>query len=112
MLFFVAIAGAVAAGCLIARLVEFTMRWIKSRINQLLANRRAKKVAVMEVSTLIDGCSNRVSLDQFNNMDYAVVTIDDDGDVLGDVEFYEDTSFGDVEVERMMGREGMVVIEG
>ena len=113
-----AIASVVALGCLIAYAVVLTFRWLKNKIKEKLTQKNAKKVAVADLSEMIDSCENKMSLSDLENLQdegytHLVATVDNNGQV-SEVEVIKNTADDiDEEVERFINRtgEGMVVIE-
>lgn len=116
------IIGLVAAGSLVAYAVVLTIKWLKNKIAEKLAQKNAKKVAVIDVGTLINECENKISLDELNNLNnlanegytHMIATVNNSGKVE-DVEVIEDTSDTiDREVKELINRthEGMIIVEG
>lgn len=112
------IAAAVAIGALIAYAVAMTFKWLKNKIKDKMAQKNVKKTAVADIEKLIDECENKVSMDELMSMSdkgysHVMVSVDDNNQVVGDVEIIKDTNEElDAEVERLLGRERMVVVEG
>lgn len=115
---FLGIAAAVAIGALVAYAVALTFKWLRNKIQQKMAMRNVKKTAVADIEKLIDECDNKVSMDELMNMSnkgysHVMVSVDSNNQVVGEVEIIEDTNDDlDYEVERLLGRERMVVVEG
>lgn len=113
------IVGLIAIGCIIAYAVIVTFTWLKNKIKEKLAAKKAKKVAVADLNELIDECDNKMSLDDLENLadegyTHLVATVDNDNKV-SDVEIIKDENDTiDSEVESLINRthKGMVVIEG
>lgn len=108
---FLAIAGIIAAGALIAYAVVLTLRWLKDKIRKLLAKRNIKKVAAMDIEKLIEECPNQKSLADLDDYDMVVASVNDSGKVE-DVEVVKDDGFGDYEVDEFLTDERMVVVNG
>lgn len=108
---FLAIAGVIAAGILIAYAVVVTIRWLREKIKSLLAKRNVKKVAAMDLEKLIDECPNQKTLDDLfdDGYDKVIASVDYNGKVV-DFEVIKDESDGDDEVDRLLGSERMVVV--
>jgi len=105
------IAAAVAIGSLITHIVLFCIRWLKERIRKLFQKQNVKKVAAAPLEKLIEECPNTTSLDDFLKDGYTDVlaTVDNSGQVEN-VELIKNTGSTDPEIERLYGREDMVVI--
>ena len=111
------IIGLIAAGCVVAFVVALSVRWIAKRIREKKALRNIKKVAIADIDTLVRECDNRVSLDDLDTLaekgySHVMVEIDDSGKVTGSVDVIRDTNDTlDSDVEKLLGKKGMVVVE-
>lgn len=111
------IAAAVAIGALIAYAVALTFEWLRKKIKEKMASRNVKKTAVMDIQKLIDECDNKVSMDELEKMadkgySHVMVSVDSNNEAVGDVEIIKDTNNDlDREVQQLLGRERMVVVE-
>lgn len=111
-----AIVGMVAAGCLLAYAIVVTIKWLKNKIKEKLAAKNVSKVAYADIERLIDECDNTMSMNAFNDLvdngyTHVMVSVDDNGKIVGDVEIIKDENDTiDEEVERLLGKKGMVVI--
>lgn len=106
------IAAGVAAGALIVIAVCLTLKWLKNKFNEKMAKKNVNKVAALKIDKLVEECPNVMSLSDLNSDDICMAEIDYDGNLVGDVEFVKDNNFSlDQEVDRLLGREQMVVIE-
>ena len=118
MLLVLGIIGLIAAGCLIAYAVVMTFKWIRNKIKEKLAKKNVKKVAVADIEKLVNECENKMSMSDLddlvdNGYTNIMVEVDDNGKVVGEVDVIKDENDTlDKEVERMIGKKGMVVIEG
>lgn len=113
-----AIVGLIALGCLVAYAIVLTIRWIKNKIKEKLAQKNVKKVAVADIEQLIEECDNTVSIDALDNLtkegySHIMVDVGYDDKIVGDISVIEDKSDTlDEEVEQLLGKKGMVVVEG
>lgn len=114
------ISAAIAIGCLVTYAIVLAIRWLKDKIKEKFAVKKAKKVAVTTLENMIGSCDNTVPIDQIDqvkglsDMGYShlIATVDNSGKV-SDVEIIKDTSDTiDEEVEQFINctGEGMVVI--
>lgn len=116
MVFITGITAAIAAGCLIVYAVALTIKWLKNKIKEKLAQKNVSKVATADLETLIDECENTMSMEEFEKFvdegyTHVMASVDDNGKVY-DVEVIKDTNDSvDEEVEQLLRKEGMVVIE-
>ena len=114
---FLAILGLIAAGCIVAYVVSLSVRWIVGKIREKKAMRNIAKVAVAEIDTLVRECDNTVALadlDALTSQGYShvMVDIDTSGKIVGNVEVIRDTNDTlDADVEKLLGKKGMVVVE-
>jgi hypothetical protein len=114
---FLAILGLIAAGCIVAYVVSLSVRWIVGKIREKKAMGNIKKVAVADIDTLIRECDNTVTLADLDTLasqgySHVMVDIDASGKIVGDVDIIKDTNDTlDADVERLLGKKGMVVVE-
>lgn len=113
-----AIAGAVALGCLIAWVVALTIKVLYRKIRELLSKRNVKKVAAVDLQAMIDNCSNTTSLSALEALadegtTHLMAEVDRNGQIVDDVTAVKDLNEG-AEVDDLINRtgEGMVVVEG
>lgn len=108
---FFAIAAVIATGCLIAYAIVLTIKWLKNKIREKIQKRNAKKVAFMDLQKLVDECPNEMSLDELlkEGDTHVMATVDEYGKI-DEVDILKDEGYGDAEVDRMLGSEGMVVV--
>lgn len=109
---FLAIAGVIAAGIVIAYVAVLTVKWLISKVKTLLAKRNVKKVAAMDLERLIDECPNQTCLQDLLNegVDEVIASVDDNGRIE-DVECIKAGSI-DESFTNKLGPEGMIVING
>ena len=114
---FLLIAGAIAAGLVCVYLVAITFKWLKNKIVQRMAEKRVKKVVVADIENLVKKSNNRISLEDLEAMcdgkrAEVIVGLDEDNNIVGDVEIARDAnSTLDAEVEELLSKEKMVVVE-
>lgn len=117
MFTFLGIAALLALGAFIVWVVRLTIRALRDKIHQKIEAENAKKVAVAHLRDMANNCENRVTrneLDKLCDEGYTdvVAAVDASGEVVGDVELVKDTNTTrDSKVQRLLGSEGMVVIE-
>lgn len=110
-----------AIGNLVAYTIILTLSWLINKIKQKFEDKKTKKLAVAELDKLIQSCSNRISLEQLEQLNevsnegytHLMATVDDSG-IVNDVEVIKDINESlDEEVVRFINKnnEGMVVIE-
>ena len=113
-----AIVGLIAVGCLVVYAVILTIKWIKDKIKQKLAQKNVKKVAVADIEQLIAECDNTVSIDALDDLtekgySHIMVDVGYDDKIVGDISVIKDENATlDSEVEELLGRDGMVVVGG
>jgi len=114
------IAAGIAAGIVTAYVIIMTFNWIKDKIKKWLDEKNAKKVAVGDLEALIKEAvknSNQTKLDDIDKMvkegyGYFMAAIDDEDQILGEVEIIKDENETlDAEVKKLLGKEGLVVVE-
>lgn len=115
----VGIVGLIALGCLVAYAVVLTIKWLRNKISEKLAQKNVKKVAVADLEELINECDNKVSLSDLNDLvdkgyTHMMADVGYDGEIVGDVEVIQDKNDSiDREVEELINRtkQGMVLVE-
>lgn len=117
MFTFLGILALVAAGAFIIWVVKLTIQALRDKIKQKMEAEKAKKVAVAHLKDLAKNAGNRVSMDELDKLcdqgyTDVIAGLDSSGEVVGDVELVKDTKFiRDGGVKRLLGSEGMVVVE-
>ena len=112
------LATALAAGFCITYLIEITFNWLRNKIRQKIAERRIKRVVVADIENLARKSGNRISLSELDAMTggrraEVIAGIDDYGHIVGDVEIARDLNYTmDSDVEELLGRDKMVIVEG
>lgn len=108
----------VATGILVAKLVQITFTWLTDKIKQKLAKRNVSKVAVGELSKIIEGCHNQTTIDEMMAMQEKGVThfsveVQNDGtiDENNGIEIWDD-NLRNRQVSDFINRtgEGLVVV--
>lgn len=116
--FLLAIVGLIAAGALVAYAIVLTIKWLRNKIKEKLAAKNVKKVAVADIEQLIGECDNTVSIDALDDLanqgySHIMADVDYNNKIVGDIEVIKDKNeYLDEDVEELLGREGMVVVEG
>lgn len=117
MFTFLGIAALLALGAFIVWVVCLTIRALRDKIHKKMEVDNAKKVAVAHLKDMARNCDNSVTrreLDRLCDEDYTdvIAAIDSSGEVVGDIELVKDTNTTrDSKVQRLLGKEGMVVVE-
>lgn len=117
MFTFLGIAALLALGAFIVWVVRLTIRALRDKIHQKVEIDNAKKVAVAHLKDMARNCDNvktRNELDRLCDEDYTdvIAAVDSSGEIVGDVELVKDTNATrDSKVQRLLGSEGMVVVE-
>lgn len=108
----------IALGTIVVLVIALTIKWLKTRLREKLALQNAQKTVVADIKELVKNCDNKISLDDLDELadkegyTHFMATIDDNNEVIGEVEMVKDTNGKqDVEVQRLLGRNGMVVVE-
>lgn len=116
--FLLGIVALIAAGAVVVYVIALTVNWIKTKIRENLALKKAKKTAFADIKEIVKNCPNTVSLDNLDRLadkegyTHLMVTLDDNNEIIGDLELIKDTNSSlDPEVQRLLGREGIVVVE-
>ena len=107
-----------AANAVVVHVIALTIDWIKKKVKEKLALKKAKKTAFADIKETVKNCRNTMSLDDLDRLadeegyTHLMVTLDDNDEIIGDLEMIKDTNSSlDPEVRRLLGKEGMVVIE-
>ena len=108
--------GAIALGAIIVTAVALSVRWIVRRIKERLATKRFLKTALMDVQKMARNATNSMTLSALEDLasygcTHMVVDLDEQGNMVGEPEMYRNVSELDREVEELLGRDGIVVIE-
>ena len=116
-MFLLGLAALIAAGAFIFYAVAMTIKWIRNKIREKLALKKAKKTALADIKDLVKNSPNRKSLEDLERLaskegaTHFMVTLDDNNEVMGDLELIKDSNNKLPEVRNLLGREGMVVVE-
>ena len=107
---FLGIAAIIAAGVVIAHVAMLSMKYLISKVKNMMAKKNVKKVAVMELEKLIEECPNQTSLAELENesVDAIFASVDEYGNVV-DVECVS-ADIIDPSFQEKLGDEGMLVI--
>lgn len=111
------IIGAIAAGLFVGYLVAITFTWLKNKITSKAAEKRVKSVVVADMENLVRNSSNKITLDELNNITggrraEVIAGVDENNRIVGDVEIAKDTNnYLDPDVQELLGREKTVVVE-
>lgn len=111
------ILGLIALGLVICSAVALTTKWIIDKIKSKKQLGYIKKVFIADIKEITNSCNNTISLNQLNEIANSSVThvmadIDESGNIVGRIEEIRDTNQQlDEEVEKLLGRDGMVVVE-
>lgn len=104
ILAFLAIAGAVTY------VIKVTFNWLRNKIKEKLKKRNTKKVFMSAVENLANECDNVRTLDELNNYDFVMATINDKNQVE-DLDLIKDTNDKlDEEIDRLLSSKREVVI--
>lgn len=109
---FLAIAGVIAAGAIIAYVAVLTVKWLVNKVKSLLARKNVKKVAAMDLERLIEECPNQTSLEDLldDGVDEVIAAVDSNGKIES-VECVKADEI-DSAFTQKLGSEGMIVING
>lgn len=89
-----------------------TASWLKNKIRELLAKKDVAKVAVMTMDKLIEVLPNEKPLEELRDYyNLVIATVNVDGKIK-DIKFVKDKGSGDPEVDKLLGDESMVVVNG
>ena len=97
-------------------LVEFTIKFVRDKIDEYFTEKKVEAVIVAEISAIMKNCKNIRSykvLKKAREKGYTHIIIKTSGGKIdGGVEIYEDTlDTPDPEVKNLLGEEKMVIIE-
>lgn len=104
-------------GYITVKIIALTFKWLRNQIKERLAKKNTKKVAVADIQQLINECDNTVSMDELDKLadegyTHFMAEVDYDNQIEGEITVIKDTSDTlDKDVERLLGRKGMVVVE-
>lgn len=109
---FLMISLAIAAGLLIFYAVKMTIKWIKSKIKELMAKKNVKKVLATDLEEMVKTCKNKVNINDFLNEGYTdvIAAVNDEGKLEGEVELVKNTDEYR-EIDDQYKDEGMVLYE-
>lgn len=83
-----------AVAAAITYVIKITFNWVRNKIREKLAKRNAKKIYMTEVNRLVeqmaDNCDNKMTLDELENYDVVMATINDENEVE-DVDLIKNT---------------------
>jgi hypothetical protein len=118
----VGIIALIAIGCLIAYAIALSIKWIRNKVKEKLESKKTSKVAVAEIEHLLEQAiaesENTTTLAALDKLvdeghTHILVGVDVNGNVIGDVELIKDENDQlDDEVNQLLGRERLVIIEG
>lgn len=103
---------AIAAGLLIFYAIKMTIKWLKSKIRELMAKKNVKKVLAADLEEMVSTCSNKVKIDDFLNDGYTdvIAAVNDEGKLEGEVELVKNTDENH-EIDGQYRGKGMVLYE-
>ena len=107
----------ILAGAFVVCVIALTVKWIKNKFREKLALKNAKKAAIADIKELVENCDNRMSLEELDRIaskegyTHVMATVDNNGQIMGDLELIKDTSGGSSDVQRLLGDNGMLVVE-
>ena len=67
-MFLLGLAGLILAGAFIFYVVAMTIKWIKNKIREKLALKKAKKAALADIKELVNNSPNRMSLEELERL--------------------------------------------
>ena len=111
------ILGLIALGLVVVSAIALTTRWIVNKIKEKKCLGYVKKVILSDIQELANSCDNTISLNQLEQLANSGIThvmadIDDTGNIVGNVEAIRDTNSQlDDEVDKLLGRKGMLIVE-
>ena len=109
--------GFIALGLIALTIIALTVKWIIDKIKGKKALVYIKKVMVADIRDLANSCDNTITLDQLDELSnkgytHVMADFDANGEIVGDVEIIKDTNQQlDDEVDKLLGRNGMVVVD-
>lgn len=108
----VAILAFLAAAVAVTYVIKVTFNWVRSRINEKIKKRNAKKVYLATVGKLVEECDNKRTLDELNNYDFVMASVNNQNQVE-DLDLIKNTDDKlDEEVDRLLSSKREVVITG
>lgn len=112
MSLFLAIAGAIALGIVVAKIAILTVQWLIGRVKTMMQLKNVKKVAAIQLERMIDECPNTTTLEDLMNegVDAVIAAVDYDGKIEK-IEGVAAQTIDDGYLNRM-GDEQMIVING
>ena len=111
------ILGMIALGLVVFTVVALTFTWVLKKIKSKKTLRDVKKTMIADIQGLANACSNVFTLDQLDQLASKGITqvmadFDAAGNIIGDIEAIKDINQQlDSEVDKLLGREKMVVVE-
>lgn len=99
-----------AAGLAVMWVIKVTFNWVRNKIREKLAKKNAKKVYMATVKKLADECDNKMTLDDLNNYDFVMASVNDE-DQVEDLDLIKNADAHlDEEVDRLLTSKREVVI--
>ena len=111
------ILAAIAAGAALTLIISFTIKWLKNYLLQKRQLANVTKVVVADLEKMAKECTNTINLDELDELTkqgytHCTVDINAQGQAEGKVKIIKDVNDSlDYEVERLLGREGVLVVE-
>ena len=110
------ILGMIALGLVVFTAVALTCAWILKKVKEKKLLQNVKRVMIADIQRLVNSSDNTITLDQLDalankGVTHVMVDIDASGDIAGEIEAIKDTNRQlDDEVDKLLGRERMVVM--
>lgn len=99
-----------AAGLAVMWAIKVTFNWVRNKIREKLAKKNVKKVYMATVTKLADECENKMTMDDLNNYDFVMASVNDK-DQVEDLDLIKNTDAHlDEEVDRLLTSKREVVI--
>jgi len=114
--FLLGLGALIAAGAFIVYVVALTVKWITNKVREKLALEKAKKTVVADIKELVRN-SPSISLDEFEKLadkegaTHLMFTLDEDDELVDKLELIKDKNNKLPEVKRLLGKEGMVIVD-
>lgn len=111
------ILAAIAAGAALTLIISFTIKWLKNYLLQKKQMANVKKVIVADLEKMAKECNNTISFDELDELakqgyTHCTVDINKYGEAEGQVKIIKDVNDSlDYEVEKLLGSEGVLVVE-
>ena len=111
------ILGMIALGLVVFTAVALTCAWILKKLKEKRFLQNVKRVMIADIQRLANSSDNTITLDQLDELANKGVThvmadIDASGNIVGEIEVIKDTNRQlDDEVDKLLGRERMKVVE-